>query len=53
MYPESALGGGKLGDGVGFPDVKLFSVGLWWPNASNIPIVMGVGVHVLSGAVLV
>lgn len=33
MYPEPALDGGKFGDGIGFPDVKPLSVGLWWPQA--------------------
>ncbi|QRV80601.1 hypothetical protein RhiJN_08616 [Ceratobasidium sp. AG-Ba] len=32
MYTEPKLSKGKLGDGVGFPDVRPMSVGLWWPK---------------------
>lgn len=37
LYPEPGLGEGvtaQFGDGVGFPDVKPLSVGLWWPKAN-------------------
>ncbi|QRV95181.1 hypothetical protein RhiJN_23199 [Ceratobasidium sp. AG-Ba] len=31
MYTEPRLSEGKLGDGIGFPDVRPMSIGLWWP----------------------
>ncbi|KAG8686268.1 hypothetical protein FRC09_014250 [Ceratobasidium sp. 395] len=33
LYPEPGLPDGRFGDGLGFPDVKPMSVGLWWPTA--------------------
>jgi hypothetical protein len=31
LYTKPGLGA-QCGDGVGFPDVKTLSVGLWWPK---------------------
>jgi len=44
LYPEPGLGA-QFGNGVGFPDVKALSIGLWWSKANILfsdPVILNV-----------